>query len=493
MIISKEIKVNATGKFAPVHIEATQGETNARRLIVQVLDDNGVVMNLSPFRASLYVTKKDGTVAETMGIVNGTSMYFDLLSQSMAVAGKQPCFIELFDINGVKILRISGLILDVQACRVDNAELSVTELASVKKATLDAIKAAEQADTAGTKAVSMAEEAISEMEANIPTTSLAFTEATSRQTINSGESLSTLFGKIKRWFTDLKAIAFSGSAADITTGTLPLARGGTGATSAAAARNALGLGNTTGPTPIANGGTNSTTAAAAVSNLGAVPTTRTINSKALSANITLNASDVGAAATSHNHSADNITSGTLPIARGGTGGTTVASARNALGLGNATGAIPIANGGTGQTSIAAARNALGLGNTTGAVPVANGGTGATSAAAARTNLGMGVSIRSETWKTGSITIPNLVSNRWYTVRLDGLGTAILVFNTGSWIRGKGGYRADNGNMVDYYFNASVSGTTVTLIACSEKVTTPAGAVTIRPLLHHTVSAIEAIN
>ena len=50
--------------------------------------------------------------------------------------------------------------------------------------------------------------------------------------------------------------------------------------------------------------------------------------------------------------------------------------------------LPIANGGTGATTAAAARNALGLGNTAGALPIANGGTGATTAAAARSNLGV---------------------------------------------------------------------------------------------------------
>lgn len=53
------------------------------------------------------------------------------------------------------------------------------------------------------------------------------------------------------------------------------------------------------------------------------------------------------------------------------------------------GALPVANGGTGQTTVAGARNALGLGNTDGAVPIANGGTGAESAEDARTNLGLG--------------------------------------------------------------------------------------------------------
>ena len=114
------------------------------------------------------------------------------------------------------------------------------------------------------------------------------------------------------------------SAADITSGTLSVARGGTGATTAAGIRNALGLGNTT---------------------------------------------------------------GALPVANGGTGQTTAAGIRNTLGLGNTTGALPVANGGTGQTTAAGIRNTLGLGNTTGALPVANGGTGAITASAARTALG----------------------------------------------------------------------------------------------------------
>jgi microcystin-dependent protein len=46
-----------------------------------------------------------------------------------------------------------------------------------------------------------------------------------------------------------------------TTGALPIANGGTGQATVAAARNAFGLGNTSGPVPLANGGTGATTAA----------------------------------------------------------------------------------------------------------------------------------------------------------------------------------------------------------------------------------------
>ena len=46
--------------------------------------------------------------------------------------------------------------------------------------------------------------------------------------------------------------------------------------------------------------------------------------------VNITAASIGAAASSHNHSADDITSGTLPIERGGTGGATATSARTNL-------------------------------------------------------------------------------------------------------------------------------------------------------------------
>lgn len=98
------------------------------------------------------------------------------------------------------------------------------------------------------------------------------------------------------------------AASDITSGTLPIARGGTGANSAASALKAFGINATI----------------AELNYLAGV--TSAVQTQ-------LN----GKAASSHNHSASNITSGTLSVARGGTGASTFTSGAALIGAG--TGAV----------------------------------------------------------------------------------------------------------------------------------------------------------
>lgn len=52
---------------------------------------------------------------------------------------------------------------------------------------------------------------VAKLNSNVTT----FTEASSRTNIASGDSITTLWGKIKKWFTDLKAVAFSGAYTDV--------------------------------------------------------------------------------------------------------------------------------------------------------------------------------------------------------------------------------------------------------------------------------------
>lgn len=100
-----------------------------------------------------------------------------------------------------------------------------------------------------------------------------------------------------------------------------------------------------------------------------------------------------------------------------------------------TGTLPIANGGTGASSAAAARNALGLGNTSGALPVANGGTGAATASAALTNLGAAAA--SHTHAASAITGASTTLGA-YTARRIYISTSTPSTSTGSigdiWIK-----------------------------------------------------------
>lgn len=50
---------------------------------------------------------------------------------------------------------------------------------------------------------------------DVPGSSIPFSTPSSRSNINSGETVATVFGKIKRYFTDLKTVAFSGKYSDL--------------------------------------------------------------------------------------------------------------------------------------------------------------------------------------------------------------------------------------------------------------------------------------
>lgn len=114
----------------------------------------------------------------------------------------------------------------------------------------------------------------------------AFTAASTRANIATGEKLSVLFGKIAKWFSDLGSLAFKSTVAksDLASDVQ---------TSLGKADSALQNYTETDPT-VPAWAKSKTKPTYTASEVGAVPTSRTVNGKALSANITLAASDVGA-------------------------------------------------------------------------------------------------------------------------------------------------------------------------------------------------------
>lgn len=126
---------------------------------------------------------------------------------------------------------------------------------------------------------------------------------------------------------------------------VPVSKGGTGVTTAAAERNRLGLGNTTGPLPVANGGTGKTTAKAA--------------QNALLANIDTVSTDVGDDSffVGYYRSPSDATGALYKRVSSDIWNWIVRKIRSTFGFGSSN-VLPVANGGTGSTSAKAAQNSL---------------------------------------------------------------------------------------------------------------------------------------
>lgn len=92
-----------------------------------------------------------------------------------------------------------------------------TAISQAQTATSAANTAAQGADEAKQEALEAAAAAESYVLGDISDKTVTFSEASARANIDTGESTSTLFGKIKKWFSDLKAFAFSDLAQDTET------------------------------------------------------------------------------------------------------------------------------------------------------------------------------------------------------------------------------------------------------------------------------------
>ena len=134
---------------------------------------------------------------------------------------------------------------------------------------------------------------------------------------------------------------------------------------------------------------------------------------------------IGAAPSEHNHSASNINSGTLGVARGGTGKATHTS--NAVLTGNGTSGVNNVATANGALYATAANGAAKFGT----LPVAQGGTGATTSSAALANLG-GISIK-KLWENASPT--SAFAAQTVSLDLSGYDYVIIdaVANVQSWI------------------------------------------------------------
>ena len=238
--------------------------------------------------------------------------------------------------------------------------------------------------------------------------------------------------------------------------------------------------NVTGTVAIANGGTGATTAAGALTNLGAttvganfltLPNPSAIRFLRLNADNTVSPlSDadfrvaigagsgggsvisvgISGGSTGLTVTGSPITTsgtitlgGTLALASGGTGATDAAGARSAFSVPSSTGTGASGTWAIGITGNAAtATTATTAGNVSGTVALANGGTGATTAPGARSALGLGTAAVQNSTTVGAnlLNLTNPSAIRFLRINSDNTATALT---DSAFVTAIGAYSASN--------------------------------------------------
>jgi len=143
--------------------------------------------------ARLYALKPDKTEVYNNCVINNKVISVDLTTQILAVVGKVSCQVQIVSENDIVTTFEFSLVVDRNI--ISN---SAIESKDEFMALMEAINEVEELKTK-----------------NIETIPITFTQAAVRENINTGEIFSTILGKIKKYFADLKAVAFTGDYSDL--------------------------------------------------------------------------------------------------------------------------------------------------------------------------------------------------------------------------------------------------------------------------------------
>ena len=241
-------------------VYAKQGDANARRVDIGLLDHGTLYAITDGVTARVWVKKPDGTAVWNNAIVSDNRVIVDLTSQMLAAVGDALAEIALYS-GGEQILSCSVFTLRVeknvrseQAVESDNefgaldtlvqqAEISIpaaqqaaeeanqaaadaNQAATASNSAADdanqaadsantaagaantAVQAAQQATADANEAAEAANEAADAANAaaggEISSKIISFVEAEIRENIQSGETTAEIAGKIQKWLSDLE-------------------------------------------------------------------------------------------------------------------------------------------------------------------------------------------------------------------------------------------------------------------------------------------------
>lgn len=136
---TENIALQAWRKDISYVLHAVQGESDSRTFNFILYDQTGTVIPPAGKTVSFYVQKPDGTIAMLATTTSGSTISVTLTLQACAVEGIMPCWIQLVDDSGDD-LRVDSLLLEVQACALDNAVESSSEFTALQEALGDVAK-----------------------------------------------------------------------------------------------------------------------------------------------------------------------------------------------------------------------------------------------------------------------------------------------------------------------------------------------------------------
>ena len=277
------ISLDISKQPTPQQVRLGQGDANATQLVVSVFDD-GIAYSLDNYSVRLETRLPNSdTYYSVDGTRSGNVATFDIDETYAATSYGFDGFGYVNILSGETVIcSTSRFQLVVLKNAQEGADPSTAYSNGIIEATERAIAAAEAAEgvvlqDVPTMSALIKGGALLGSGLEVEDQALSVSPVTTAQVdgimadtaVTGYESLSAtglayFWGKLKAWAQGaFAALAHTHAASDVTSGTLPVARGGTGVTTAAAERDRLGLGNTTDALPIANGGTGATTAAGA--------------------------------------------------------------------------------------------------------------------------------------------------------------------------------------------------------------------------------------
>ena len=319
-MVAQTIILELGAKWQNAQMQVTQNESN-RPFVFKVKTNEGGFVDLSQYNVKIAINTGTEALVYTVSVQHNTEGHISIPSKATENPGTFDCWLILIA-DDVEI-RLDGLSMTVTPCNINSLVDSDTGDGGFFEELQEAADAANAAANTATSAAQAANTAADR--ANNIADSIE--EAVDGTLINdSSASPSTVYSSKKIEDDFVK-----------NTETIPITRGGTGATNATSARAALGAAATghthslsstslTGTLPISKGGTGATTSSAARSALGAASLTHT-----------------------HALTSTSLT-GTLPVSKGGTGSSTASGARSALGAMADDAVIPILQGGGGGTT-----------------------------------------------------------------------------------------------------------------------------------------------